>query len=450
MRGRVMGGLAEFEIGEVFAQRYLIERVLGEGDRKRTYLAKDKKLERLVALSFVKPDAVLSDPDGTEREARVLGRIGSHDNIVSLYDYEISAGGSAEYMIFEYLSGGTLAEYLRETGPMPVDALLRLGRHLCRGLSHLHGRGLIHRDVSPDNIWLDERCVAHLGDFDSAVTVTASGGLLPLTTASFASPEERHGRSLYARSDLFSLGGVLYVAATGARFPGDLGLLSQRSDLPSAFSDLVASLVADSPADRPADADGVLGLLDVVRHASNIGALIAAGEGDRLEFKSSLHHAYGPLPDDLQRQIDQQKMQPAQAQKEMQKRLNKAVTKTLAAFLNGEGGSLLIGVDDSGTVLGIEADFPHLRQGKQNADGWLLSIREVITNAVGPEAWSAIHVSVVRDAEAMVVVVQCPPRQSETWHHEDRAERFYIRASNATHELSGPSLVRYIRERWPR
>src|SRR5260221_12317763 len=85
MRGRVMGGLAEYGIGEVFAQRYVIERVLGEGDRKRTYLAKDKKLERLVALSFVKPDAVLSDPEGTEREARVLGRIGSHDNIVSLY-----------------------------------------------------------------------------------------------------------------------------------------------------------------------------------------------------------------------------------------------------------------------------------------------------------------------------------------------------------------------------
>jgi len=62
-------------------------------------------------LSFVKPDALLSDPEGTEREARVLGRIGSHDNIVSLYDYEISGDDSAQYMVFEYLSGGTLAEY---------------------------------------------------------------------------------------------------------------------------------------------------------------------------------------------------------------------------------------------------------------------------------------------------------------------------------------------------
>lgn len=148
-----MSYLAELKPGDVFAGRYLIERVLGEGDRKRTYLANDTKMDRPVALSFVKPDAVLSDPDGTEREAKVLGRIGSHDNIVSLYDFEISANGSMQHMIFEFLSGGTLAGYLKSAGPMPLDALLRLGRQLCRGLSHLHGRGLIHRDVSPENIW---------------------------------------------------------------------------------------------------------------------------------------------------------------------------------------------------------------------------------------------------------------------------------------------------------
>jgi hypothetical protein len=100
-----MGGATELEPGEVFAGRYEVQRLLGEGDRKRTYLARDTKMDRFVAVSLVKPEGVLSDPEGTEREAKVLGRIGEHDNIVSLYNYEIDSAGSVQYMVFEYLSG---------------------------------------------------------------------------------------------------------------------------------------------------------------------------------------------------------------------------------------------------------------------------------------------------------------------------------------------------------
>jgi serine/threonine protein kinase len=431
------------EPGENFAARYVIQQLLGEGDRKRTYLARDTKVDRLVAVSLVKPESVLSDPEGTAREAKVLGRIGSHDNIVSLYDYEISADGSAEYIVFEYLGGGTLAEHLSEAGPLSLGDILRLGRQLSRGLAHLHERGLIHRDVSPENIWLDERQVAHLGDFDSAITTAGTDELRPITTGSFAAPEELDGQPLDQRCDLYSLGRVLFTAATGTRAPGDIQVLrSKRTDLPSSFGDLVACLLAESPAGRPADANSVLQLLDRVRHASTLDALVAAGESASTEFKSSLHHPYGPLPPDLQ------KMHPAQAQKEIRKALNKAVTKTLAAFLNAAGGTLLIGVDDSGNILGIESDFPHLQPGKQHTDGWLLSLTQVITNALGPEASSAIPVSVVRHGDVPVAVIHCPARTIETWHTEDRSERFYIRASNATRELTGSSLLKYIRERW--
>lgn len=444
-----MGGVTELRAGEVFAGRYEVVRLLGEGDRKRTYLARDPKMDRLVAVSLVKAEAVLSDPEGTEREARVLGRIGSHPNIVSLYDYEIDRDGSVQYMVFEYLAGGTLAEYLRKAGRPSLDGILRLGRQLCRGLSHLHKQGLIHRDVSPDNVWLDERHVAHLGDFDSAIPASGAGDLLPITTGSFAAPEERGGGSLDARSDLFSLGGVLFVVATGARRPGDLMLLrSERPDLPSAFGELVASLLSESPGDRPSDAASVLQGLDEVRYASNVDALIGGGESDSIEFKSSLHQQYGPLPMDLQKRVEQQLLQPAQAQKEVQKRLRTSVTKTIAAFLNTDGGTLLIGVGDSGTVLGIEPDFGYLKQGSQDADGWLLSLKDVIIGALGPEVWSAIHASLVHHGQDMVAIVHCPPRTSETWHREDGGERFYIRTSNATHELQSSSLVRYIREHW--
>jgi hypothetical protein len=99
-------------------------------------------------------------------------------------------------------------------------------------------------------------------------------------------------------------------------------------------------------------------------------------------------------------------------------------------------------------VLGIEPDFEYLRQGKQDADGWLLSLQEVIINALGPEVWSTVRVSLVPHGLHTVAVVSCPPRPTETWH-EDGEERFYIRASNATRELNGASLLRYIREHWP-
>ena len=431
----------DLEPAEKFAERYVVERLLGEGDRKRTYLARDMKVDRLVALSLVKPESVRSDPEGTAREARVLGRIGSHDNIVSLYDYDTSPDGSAQYIVFEYLSGGTLGEDLRQTGALPLADLLRLGRQLCRGLAHLHGRGLIHRDVSPENIWLDERHVAHLGDFDSAITDAGTDELRPITTGSFAAPEELEGRSLDLRCDLYSLGRVLFTAATGTRSSGDIQVLrSQRTDLPSSFWDLVACLLAESPADRPTDANSVLQLLDRVRHASNLEALIAAGESVSAEFKSSLHHPYGPVPPEFQ------KMPPAQ--KEIRKALNKAVTKTLAAFLNTAGGTLLIGVDDAGNILGVEADFLHLSHGKQHADGWLLSLTEIITNALGPGAASAVHTSLVRHGDVTVAVVHCPARVSVTWHTEDHNERFYFRASNSTRELNGSSLLKYIGERW--
>src|SRR5712691_6531820 len=232
---------------ELFAERYEIQRVLGEGDRKRTYLARDAKMDRLVALSVVKPDAMLSDPEGTEREAKILGRIGSHSNIVSLYDYVIDPARPAEFMVFEYLEGGTLADYLRRAGSLDVEDVLRIGRQLCRGLAHLHSRGLVHRDVSPMNVWLDERREAHLGDFDSAITIEAASlDRRPITTNAFAAPEERAGKPIDVRSDLFSLGGVLYAMATGDELPGNpVVLRSRRPDLPSSFVDLITSLLSE-------------------------------------------------------------------------------------------------------------------------------------------------------------------------------------------------------------
>jgi hypothetical protein len=78
----------------------------------------------------------------------------------------------------------------------------------------------------------------------------------------------------------------------------------------------------------------------------------------------------------------------------------------------------------------------------------MLSLQEVIINALGAEVWNAVHVSLVRHGPHTVAVARCPARTTETWHTEDGSEHFYIRAANGTRELNGPSLVRYIREHW--
>ena len=135
-----------------------------------------------------------------------------------------------------------------------------------------------------------------------------------------------------------------------------------------------------------------------------------------------------------------QRLSPSQAEKQVQKALRKSITKTIAAFLNTVGGTLLIGVSDSGAVLGIEPDFVYLRQGKNNADGWLLSLKDAIGNALGPEVWSAINVSLVRHGQQTVAVIRCTRRMTEAWHREEGREHFYTNI-NATQELTGSAPV---------
>ena len=265
----------DVKIGSIFAERYRIRELLGEGDRKRTYLAEDKMLDRKVALALIKEGGECA-PSRTMQEWQALAQTGSNDNIVTLYDRGTCEG--TDYMVFVYLAGGTLRENLKKRAernrPLSADEIMRLGRQLARALSHVHKSGLIHRDVAPANVWLDERLEARLGDFDSAIGRDAvpDCDARQVTSEGYAAPEQIAGGQADERSDLYSLGAVLYETATFQRPPGTgaaetaKSFAALRPDLPRKLGTIIRRLLELSPEDRPASAEEVV---DALRPARN-------------------------------------------------------------------------------------------------------------------------------------------------------------------------------------
>ena len=143
--------------------RYQLMRFLGEGAKKRVYLARDTRLDREVAVAFVKSEGL--DVRRVRREAEAMGRLGDHPNIVTVHDVDDEKG--RVYLVCQYISGGDLEKRLEESEgrKLPMDEALRIGLQLCNALDHAHGQGIIHRDLKPGNIWLSEDGSVKLGDF---------------------------------------------------------------------------------------------------------------------------------------------------------------------------------------------------------------------------------------------------------------------------------------------
>ena len=250
--------------GSIVANRYRVDHLIGEGPRKQTYLAWDLKARRHVALAVMLPGA---DPLATQREVDMLGRVCPHPNIVTLHDADLDAG--PPYLVFEYIPGGELRDYFRNLQSQGQQVALRdffrTAGQLCRALAQVHGKGLIHRDVSATHIWLDERGEAHLGDFDRAMSFNEPlpdpGG--PPAAEGYPAPELLT-EARDARADLYSLGGVLYEFLTG-RKPALAGEGAQvvppsrwRSDVPPSLDKLILSMLSTDPNDRPPSAQVVL------------------------------------------------------------------------------------------------------------------------------------------------------------------------------------------------
>jgi predicted Ser/Thr protein kinase len=203
--------------GALLRGRYEIGRELGRGGYSVVYLARDRELEADVALKLLVPPPAAAKVarERMRREVQAVRGL-SHANIVAVYDF--LEDGPWSFIVMEYVRGPDLQVRVGERGPLDGDTAVRLGRDVAAALSAAHRRGILHRDVKPQNILLDPDGRARLTDFGSAkldgqLGVTGSGALAG--TLAYTAPEVLAGRRGDARADLYALGLTLYYALTG-------------------------------------------------------------------------------------------------------------------------------------------------------------------------------------------------------------------------------------------
>ena len=203
-------------IGKMLDNRYEILERIGTGDMAVVYKAKCHRLNRLVAIKILKSDLAQNEEFRRRfnAESQAVAQL-SHPNIVSVYD--VSRGGDTEYIVMELIDGITLKQYMEKRGQLNWRESLHFITQIMRGLSHAHSRGIIHRDIKPQNIMVLRDGSVKVADFgiaclaDSAQTMTQEA----LGSVHYISPEQARGDRPDARSDIYSSGVVLYEMLTG-------------------------------------------------------------------------------------------------------------------------------------------------------------------------------------------------------------------------------------------
>jgi serine/threonine-protein kinase len=210
--------------GSVFADRYVIEQIIGEGAMGRVYRARHRRMSRKFAIKVLFGDHA-TDPKMRERfgrEAEAASRL-SHANVISVMDFGETEEGLL-YLAMEYVEGKELADIIDAEAPMAPDRIRRMVRQLCAGLDHAHGLGLVHRDFKAANVIVagsGDAEVCKIVDFGIAVLQEAGGSSrlttegIVLGTPAYMSPEQATGQDVDARTDLFALGVLIYEMLSG-------------------------------------------------------------------------------------------------------------------------------------------------------------------------------------------------------------------------------------------
>ncbi len=244
------------EFQRALAGHYSLERELGRGGMGVVYLARDVALDRSVAIKLL-PPILAAQPTFRERflrEARTAARL-SHPHIVPIHS--VSEREGFVYFVMGYVPGGTLGQRVRESGPIRPDEAARILREVAWALGYAHAQGVVHRDVKPDNILLDEASgralVTDFGIAQVAEAESISGGHRA-GTRGFMSPEQSSGGALDGRSDLYALGLVGVYAITGTVLDEGEDAQEALAVAPGWLREALLDCLEPDPADRPAEA----------------------------------------------------------------------------------------------------------------------------------------------------------------------------------------------------
>jgi eukaryotic-like serine/threonine-protein kinase len=273
-------------IGTLFDGRYQVVRKLGAGGMANVYLAEDQELGRSVAIKILN-ERHANDEQFVERfrrEAKNAAAL-SHPNIVSIYDRGEAEG--TYYIAMEYLDGKSLKELIVSRGPAPANVAIEYARQILRALRFAHRHGIVHRDIKPHNVLVDGEGGVKVTDFGiaraGASQMTEAGSIVG--TAQYLSPEQARGGEVDQRSDLYSLGIVLYELLTGTvPFTGDTPVeiamkhlsttpeppSTKRRGIPRELDMIVARSLAKNPDDRYQSAEEMDADLDRVARGAGV------------------------------------------------------------------------------------------------------------------------------------------------------------------------------------
>lgn len=271
--------------GQRTGSRYELSEHLGSGGMADVYLARDREIGRSVAIKIFRLPETPHDEVRHEREIRLLGSL-QHPGLVEVYDAGVFLDGdvSRRFVVMEFVDGGALSTRLEKRVALSRRHVADVGAQIADALSYTHARGIVHRDVKPDNILLSDAAslgysiTAKLADFGIAHFVEAARFTdqnTILGTANYISPEQARGTDVGTASDVYSLGLVLLEAITGEReFTGTaveaaLARLSRSPDipgeLPDDWHDLLTAMTERDPADRPTAHDVAATMRDLIR-----------------------------------------------------------------------------------------------------------------------------------------------------------------------------------------
>ena len=273
-------------VGQLVAERYLVERLVARGGMATVYQAEDVRLERKVALKIIHPH-LAQDPSFRQKfiaEARIAARL-SHPNLVNVFDQ--GADGDLAFLAMEFVSGITLRDALKDFGVLEASRALEIYEPILAGLAAAHRAGVLHRDLKPENVLLADSGQIKLSDFGLARDIdnnTATGSLIG--TVAYLSPELITRGTADARSDVYAAGILLFEMLTGRQpFEGEQAVQiayqhandnvpapsSLIPSVPALLDELVLWATARDPQNRPKDADELLAVVISARKQLRAG-----------------------------------------------------------------------------------------------------------------------------------------------------------------------------------